>query len=143
MKDKENKVFKRADLIIYAILFIIAACLFLQSFKIKSDDVKTNGFSVAVKGTVVMTGDFTTKTYVIKDETSVTVVEDGVFEIVSESGKNVIRISWDDGDVKVTDTDCGTTKECTRMSLKNGDIICVPHSLIIRKIGLVADPTVG
>lgn len=143
MKDKENKVFKRADLIIYAILLILSAFLFLQSFKIKSADTKTNGFSVAVKGKVVMTGDFTTKTYVINDETSVTVVADDVFEIVSESGKNVICVLWNDGDVKVTDTDCGTTKECTYMSLKNGDIICVPHSLIIRTIGVVTDPTVG
>lgn len=143
MKDKENKVFKRADLIIYAILLVIAVCLFLLSWKMNDDETKSGGFSVAVKGKVVMTGDFTTKTYVIKDETSVTLVADDVFEIVCESGKNVISVLWNDGDVKVTETDCGTTKECTYMSLKNGDIICVPHSLVIRAIGVVVDPTVG
>lgn len=141
MTKSKEKYFKRADIIVYAILTVIAACLFFVSVKptINSDCA----FTVQVKGEVVFKGDFQTKTYTVTRAESVKKLSDDVFEIITEKGKNVIKIDWENSDVTVVETDCGTTKECTYMSLKNGDIICVPHSLVIKLTGSVPDPVVG
>ncbi len=141
MTKSKEKYFKRADIIVYAILIVIAACLFFTTVKPRTSS--GCAFTVQVKGEVVFKGDFQTKTYTVIREEAVKKLSDNVFEIITEKGKNVIKIDWENSDVTVIETDCGTTKECTYMSLKNGDIICVPHSLVIKSTGSIPDPVVG
>lgn len=136
-----DKPFKKWDIAVYAVLIIFTAVLFLSVYGFKTEE--GNGFTVALSGRTVMTGNFDDGSYYIADYSAVSVNEDGTFTITSEKGYNVLSVDWQSGDVKVTDTDCGTSKECTFMSLKSGAIICVPHGLTVSVIGKVPDPEVG
>ncbi len=135
-----KKPFHKADIAIYAVLVLLTASLFFVPFCNKSVEA---GFSVYLDGKTVMTANFDEKTLSVVDKTAVTKIGEDEYEITSEKGYNVIKIDWDARDVTVTKTDCGTSKECTLMSLKKGEIICVPHSLVIKPIGFTPDPTVG
>lgn len=133
--------FKKCDVFVYSalvalivVLFVVATVCFKPS---------TEGFTVLLNGKTVMTADFASKTLNITDDKSVTRVGENDYKILSENGYNTIRINWEDRDVTVIETDCGTSKECTRMRLKTGDVICAPHSLVIKFTGKTPDPVIG
>lgn len=136
-----KKPFKKADILIYAVLVLLTASLFAVPFCKKND--MPSGFIVSLNGKIVMTSDFDAKNVSVIDAQAVTKISDEVYKIISEKGYNSIKIDWDAHNVTVTGTDCGTSKECTLMSLKGGEIICVPHSLVIKPTGFTPDPTVG
>ena len=64
-------------------------------------------------------------------------------KITSEKGYNLITVDWDGGTLSVTDTDCGTSRECTMMDFKMGVIICSPHGLTVKALGEIPPPVVG
>lgn len=132
--------FKKGDLIIYLILAVVVAVLFLTAGAGKK---QSRGFSVELAGKTVMTGDFSDRTFVIMDEEAAKKVGENLFKITSQEGYNVILVDWQAKNITVTETDCGTSKECTFMNLNYGDIICAPHSLVIRSIGVEPVPIVG
>lgn len=130
--------FRKGDIIVYLVLAVAVLALFLTAGVSK----KSLGFTAELSGNRVMEGDFEDKS-VNFDSRYVQKIGEDVYKITSEKGYNVIFIDWQNNDIKVTETDCGTSKECTFMSLKSGDIICAPHSLIIRSLEREPIPIVG
>ena len=126
MKEKEYPFFKKGDLIIYALILVLAVVSCVLVFNLKSEG---EVFVVRYKGETIMQG----KIYgdVDFDSSFVKKTGDCTYEIVTEKGKNVIVIDKTKKDVFVKESDCHG-EECMGMSLKKGGIICSPHSLVIK-----------
>lgn len=132
--------FRKGDVIIYLILTVVVVALFLTAGQGKK---QSRGFSVELAGKTVMTGSFSDGSFVIIDGEAVKKVGENLFKITSEKGYNVILVDWQTKNITVTETDCGTSKECMYMNLNYGDIICAPHQLLIRATGVEPVPIVG
>ena len=64
-QEKENKIFKRWDILVYAIILILIAVLFLTLFLTK-DNSGLDGFKVSYDGDIIYTYNFSTKEEQIK-----------------------------------------------------------------------------
>ena len=139
---KENltgRPFKPFDVAIYILLAAIVALCFVLSASAKPSGAS---FEAYLGGRLVLRYYFETSSYEIFDESAVEKENDG-FVIRSEKGFNKIAVVDGERDVRVVETDCGTSRECMKMSLKNGSVICAPHSLVIRYGDSVPEPKVG
>lgn len=136
-----KKPFKKWDLIIYGIIIIVAIVLFAVVFaNTKNPDYS---FEVTVDGSKVMVIDLEKSNYLIYDKTIVKTDDGNNFLISSHLGFNLLVVNWEEKSLKITDTDCGLSKECTHMNYKDGIIICAPHKLVIKKVDQTPDPVVG
>ncbi len=132
--------FKKGDIIVYLALIILVVTLFLVTLLPQRE---INGFTVTVGGKTVLYGDFLNNSVKISKVDWVEKIDENTYKIISQSGYNTIKIDWQNKDVVVIETDCGISKECTYMRLKNGDVICVPHQMIISRTGEIPKPVVG
>ncbi len=136
-KNLALKPFRKGDLFVYAIIFAVIITLFI--FLTPRND--QTGFCVYLDGEKVMEYYYETEKAVIYDSEKVSEVEDGSFIVYSLDGYNVLSVQNDS--VKVIETDCGLTKECTKMTLDMGSIICAPHNMVIYALGEDIPPRVG
>ncbi len=138
-KDKNLtlKPFRKGDLIVYAVILVVLVALVFACTPRK----EKLGFCVYLEGEKVMEYNFATDKAVIYNEKAVSVREDGAFIVYSLVGSNVLKVENDS--VIVIEADCSLTKECTKMTLDMGSIICAPHNLVIYAVGEVVPPKVG
>ena len=151
-QEKENKIFKRWDILVYAIILVVIAVLFLTVFLTK-DKSEIEGFKVSIDGSIVYTYNFDTKEEFIVDK-NIQILErtDSNIKIRVhlsdlQSDYNILNVNLQDREIEVLDTDCSVSKDCMSMKIKSmsDTIICVPHKLIVEPIGKgdVKDPSVG
>ncbi len=133
-----KSVYKPLD----TIIFLILAILIIVFFVVPTAE-KTNRFEATINGKKVFEYDFTSGNYSIYDSSKVEVIEEDKFKFISDSGYNILKVDRKKNEATVCETDCGITKECTKMLLSQGSIICVPHNLIIKFSGEIAPPMVG
>ena len=136
-----NRPFKIGDLIVALIVFLVALCSFFAVGGGASNKIR--GVEAYLGDSLVLTGDFDRKTFTVMDSVAVEVVNGDTVKITSEKGYNLITVDWDGGTLSVTDTDCGTSRECTMMDFKMGVIICSPHGLTVKALGEIPPPVVG
>ncbi len=140
-QEKENKIFKKWDILIYATLFVLIVGLFLVVF-ITKDNSKIEGFEILYKNNKILTYDFQKKSFDYDNN----YIEIGEYErgyIIlfyldeKKSVFNKIQVNIKDRTIVVLDASCSSSKDCTAMSIKNSSdtIICAPHKLIIQPLG--------
>ena len=140
-QEKENKIFKKWDILVYAILLVLIVVLFLVVF-ISKDDSKIEGFEMSYKNNKILTYDFQKDSFDYNSEfIEINECENGYIILFYLDDKktdfNKIQVNTQDKCVVVLDASCSTSKDCTSMSIKkiSDTIICVPHSLIIKPLG--------
>ena len=119
-----KKPFRVFDLIIYALIAVAIVCLFAFARPKTGKSIE-----VLYKGERVLFYDFETKNFTAGG--AVELIGENKFRIKTEKGYNDIEIDLEKKTATVTDADC-KGKECVKMNLKEGAIICVPHSLVIK-----------
>ena len=112
-----KKYFKKADLILLAIILVLSILGFILLRKTANANSKVE---VSVGGQIVKT---------------ISLNQDGEYRIESDYGYNIILVSG--GQVCVKDTDC-PNKDCMdfgSISREGEVILCLPHKLAVRIVG--------
>ncbi len=142
----ENKIFRKGDIIVYAVAVVIIAillCVFLIPNQNKGSLQKIEIF---YKESVVFSYQFSSKSVIIENTDGVKVYteesSDGlVVRIDSEKGHNVLLIK--NHSAVMQEADCSVYADCVNnfgAIEKGGDfIICLPHELKVVGIGEVDD----
>lgn len=141
---KTAKPFKKGDLIIYLAIVSLVLILFIV-FVFFPKKTAASGFKVQYTNEVVFTHEFGTDFFdVAKDwsgRISINKDEHG-FQITvlidqTSQSKNVLYCDEQNFTVKMIDSDCSVSKDCTFMpAISNeGAIYCLPHSLKISPLG--------
>ena len=127
MQKGEYNYFKPHDIIIYALVIALFAlsCIFVANSR------GDNGerFEVLFKGEVIFKANF--EGFVEYNECYVTKKSDNEYEIVTERGKNLLKIDFTSRNARFTEADCHG-EECLAMNLNSGGVVCAPHSLVLR-----------
>lgn len=141
---KKTKYFRLWDILVYGIILLIIASLFLAVF-LTGDKTSANGFTIRQANKVVFTYYFDTDSY----EYNLT---DGVIKIDSQdessliftvytrdkSGFNKIKVDKVNNSVEVVDADCSLLrKDCvyTPALKDNSSVIsCLPHEMYIEPL---------
>lgn len=150
-KERENKPFRKADLIIYLVLTVVIVILFVV-FVINSGSSQSQGFEIVLNETVIFQYDFDSDSYSIANgyENVVLVDTQNGFYITvyTDNGKhyNKISVDKDKKQILMADANCSSSKDCTKMSISDdkGVIICVPNGIMVRsKSQRISQPTSG
>jgi hypothetical protein len=149
-KIKKDGFFKPFDLIIYAVLLVLVAVLFLSSGIFAPKD-ELSGIDVVCQNKKVFTYVFNGDDYQIFDGEKIEILTDTPSELTlkfyTDKLKykfNQIKIDKVKKSVKVVDATCSTRKDCVHtaeMTNSSQTIICVPHELIIAPTGKTPSDT--
>lgn len=135
---KNEKVFKKADIIVYAVIVLILAAISLAVFLPQKDSSAIKSFSVYYGDSIIYSYSFGTHSGKVteagKGKVTVCATEETTLVYVStDLGHNVIEIGADY--VKMSEADCSERPDCVELfsplTEKNGAIICLPHKLRI------------
>lgn len=132
---KLRNIFVKQDIAVYAILLVSIISLFLAVF-IFSNDKTAEGFTASVNGKTVLTYYYNGKT-VIYDDTAVAIeIYENKIYVYFDKEKtdfNELTVDLKNKTVKVTDSTCSDTKDCTSVPAisNSGAIYCAPHKLKI------------
>lgn len=144
---KESKWFRVWDLIVYGVVAVIIAALFLTVF-LARDKSSPNGFKISYDGRDVFAYSFTDDKYESLSAANIQVEEESedmlLLTFYTDDGKgyNKIEVNKVKKTVKVTDANCSTHKDCVYTPAIEGGssaIICPPHSMIITPLGTAKD----
>lgn len=152
--DKNNvnsclKLFRFRDLFVYIALIVIISALFLFGSSKNNDSI---GFTVSYADKVILTYRYGDSSPVILSEYEDFIVFDKenntitVFNINDKSHYNVISFNDKDFSVKISESNCSSTKECVNSPKihNSGMIFCAPHDLRITPLSSApTPPTVG
>lgn len=140
--------FKRADIVVYALIAVVAIVLLLV-FLLPSDG-GLSGFEITYDGATVLTYDFDdglTVKDAFRDAVVTTEGDGGLYlTVTTADGVNTCFVDLGERSVKMTDADCSVSKDCTYMpALDGGDgaIICVPNRIRIVPVGGISAPVTG
>lgn len=139
-KIKNNKLFKKTDILVYAVLFLLVAVLFTV-FVIFPKTAKSNLITASLNNKEIFRYNFADNTYTEYEF-------DGKIEITeSENARflkiffgkdckdfNTVCIDLKNKTVSVTESNCSIRKDCvhsTPITTNGGIIICMPHALKI------------
>ncbi len=150
-QEKENKFFKRWDIVVYAILALVIVALFLIVFIPRSKD-QISAFKMEYNGIEVLEYNFDNDSvkmnsdYITFEKESQTI--NITFKESNDSNDyNIIKVDLTTRQIICEDANCSLSKDCTHMKIsKMGDtIICIPHKLFITPIGKgdIPDPVIG
>ena len=150
-QEKENKFFKRWDIVVYAILALVIVALFLIVFIPRSKD-QISAFKMEYNGIEVLEYNFDNDSvkmnsdYITFEKESQTI--NITFKESNDSNDyNIIKVDLTTRQITCEDANCSLSKDCTHMKIsKMGDtIICIPHKLFITPIGKgdIPDPVIG
>ena len=151
-QEKENKFFKRWDIIVYAVLALVIIALFLIVFIPRSKD-QIAAFKMEYNGIEVLEYNFDNDSirinpeYITFEKESQTVYKITFKESSDADEYNIIKVDLTLRQITCEDANCSLSKDCTHMKIsKMGDtIICIPHKLFITPIGQteIPDPVIG
>lgn len=141
---KNSKVFAKSDLIVYSLVFVVLAILFL-TFTIFNTPTTSKGFTVTLNDKTVLTYSNEQKNITVLDDFKgfVIVEQDAnLFNITIYTDKdklhfNKLTIDTVDNVANVTESNCSASKECVHMpKISNqGFIYCAIHGLKIIPTG--------
>lgn len=141
---KEDKGFKLFDLIIYGIIAVLIAVLFIAVF-VPRDKSAMSGVRVYAGGEVVFEYDFTSKEYKAYGD-NVTVTDGEILEVRIEinGGYNLLNIDPLARTAKMAEADC-RGQDCVHtpaITDNSGIIYCSPHGVKVVPFDVGADNTV-
>ena len=128
--------FKGWDLLVYAVLLVFLAALFL-AFVILPERGALTGIEILLKNERVFSCDFEEGTYETFGE-RVQVQEAGsllTVTVTTEEGYNVVVIDMQNRTADMTDADCSWSRDCVHMApisdTMSAQIACIPHGLVV------------
>lgn len=142
LKNNKTGIFKLPDLIIYGIVVLLVASLFLIPLLSKNDG-DFNGFDVYKNGNLIFSLSFDDKYDYSIDENSKDLVEVSyaddkvIVKIFTDNDKtdyNLISCDLQEKSVCVVDSTCSVRKDCVSfkpITGNSGVIVCQPHGLKI------------
>lgn len=144
---KQDKGFRKGDLVVYGVLALLIAATFLALFLVR-DTSPLQGIDVYIDNELVLEYSFEEDAPKISSGTDCAEIvrNDGEMLVIRFScggGYNVVEIDKTLRSVAVTDADCAS-KECVAMrniTDNSGIIYCSPHRLMILPGGY--DPDSG
>ena len=144
---KVQKVFRKWDILLYALLFLLIISLF-YFFRFSAQDISLQGIEVYYEDrdageSLIFSYDFVSDEYTVdsryEDKIKIEKTDDGynVDIFYGTDGYNLLRILHA-GEAYIVDANCSSRKDCTafeHITKGNMVIICVPHHLKIVGIG--------
>lgn len=141
--NSQNKLFKKSDVLVYALVIVCVFFLFLF-FVIIPSSSQQRGFSIWVEGNKVAEyyyegqslsindRNFEDKIYFDSEKLTITVYYDQ-----AKTQYNVISIDHANKSAKISEANCSVSKDCVYTPSLNGDsaIVCAPHKLKITSLG--------
>lgn len=151
--EKNNKAFKKADLLLYGIIIMVVAILFIV-FVFVNNDEGLSGIEVYISDELVLAYDFSSDEFDYDNNSETIVIKnvaDGyrvtLYEDEDKDHYNIILIDAKNKKITVEDANCSSSKDCMYMSIEKASdlIVCVPHNLIIKGVGEqeIGDPISG
>ena len=133
---KKDRGFKLFDIIIYGVVILLIAVLFIVLFTTR-DTSSLTGVQITHKGQVVLEYDFDSGIKTISEQLREEMVEDGkgiTITICSKDDYNTIYINKSKKTVKMKDANC-RGKDCiSEIKNNSGFISCLPHDLMIKPL---------
>lgn len=132
---KADKGFRIFDLVIYGVVAVLIAVVFIAVFLTRDND-PFDGVRVYVRNECVYEYEFGEGGKVLKD-TVEEVVEDGKVTVtvnIAGDGHNVFEIDLEKRSVSMVKADCSISPDCVYMPAitdNNKFISCEPHQLMI------------
>lgn len=132
---KRDKGFRIFDLVIYGVVLLLVAALFITIFTTRNTDPLT-GVKVTYRGQLVFEYEFSVGVTTLSEDIEMVEDDNGItLTIRSKDEYNVIYIDKRKKTAKMQDANCGRYKQCVNYyrELKNnsGSIICLPHNVTI------------
>lgn len=137
---KKSGWFRIPDIIIYAVLLVAAAALFL-AFYFTKDKSPADGIRILYANRNVFEYYYSKDDYKIFDENNIKLENESAEKLIltfytdDKKGYNKVVIDKIEKSVKVTEADCSSRKDCVYMpEIKDnsGFISCSPHMMTIR-----------
>lgn len=134
---KKDKCFKLLDLIVYGVIIVLIAVMFISIFAV-SDKSPLSGVRVSVDGVSVFEYDFEKDEYKILND-CVTAEDSSdkiTVTVIPHNGETNVIVIDKSGTVKITETNCHG-KDCKYMpEIKDnsGIIYCSPHGLRVEPL---------
>ncbi len=138
---RQTKYFRLWDVLVYGIIILIIAAIFLAVFLTK-DNTPANGFKIRYADKTVFTYDFESGRYEYSLTDGYIAIdgEDGntlniTFYTPDKSGYNKITVDKQSRKVKVVDADCSLIrKDCVNAIAMDNVITCLPHQMYIEPL---------
>lgn len=144
-KERENKIFRKSDLILYAVIAAVIVVLFIVVIFVLPND-KPTGIRVISDEETLLNYTFGDVIVTESDRLSAVAIESGykVTVMSKDGGYNIIIIDNKSGTVVMEESDCDG-KDCSLMKItaQKDAIVCVPHRLRIECIDAVQPPVSG
>lgn len=146
---KNSKPFLKHDVLVYAVLALFVALLFV--FLLFPKNYNSNGFLVTKNNQKVLSYNYEDDSLIIdsafsnlieqKSEGDKLIIK--IFDSQQKQRFNTLEINKKNKTVDVIDANCSSSKECVHMTKisSSGFIYCAPHSLSITS-GYIP-PTIG
>ena len=150
-QEKSNTVFKKLDIIVYAIIIAVIIFAFVLTFVLSSKS-PLNLIEVYCDDNLVMTYSFSQDSFVYAQgyENEFKLNKEGdcyIVEFIHNDSENVFQIDTNRKEIKMIDANCSTSKDCKSMHISspNDLIVCVPNKVIIKAVGedKIKDPIIG
>ena len=148
-EEKNNKMFKKADLFVYGFILALIISLFIGFvFSNSSKDIDVVEFYQKDDKIIEYSFKLDSLNIISNGENIDVLKENGNYYITIKDGErfNFLEIDTKAKKVVVKETNCSKSKDCTHMSIKKeGDVIvCVPNKLNIKvKTKYVQKPITG
>lgn len=135
---KVRKPFEFNDIFLYS--FILMLCLALFLFFIPRSSASSDGFKIIWDGKTVFSLSYADNSYNVDDSFPYELLVDTekstvtIFFSEDKSEYNLLSYDLSEKSVKVVESSCSDTKECTRIPAvknDNGAIYCTPHKIKI------------
>ncbi len=138
---KDEKPFKKGDIIVYAVVAVVIIAVALAVYLPKKATEEITYFDVFFGDEKLFSYDFSTKRITVtefgKDKVNITDGETIKVKIVTEKGNNELEIG--DKYVKMVSADCSSHPDCVEKfsPLTTGGkvIVCLPHEIKVVSYG--------
>lgn len=138
---KSEKYFRVWDLVVYGVLALVIAALFLAVF-LSRDDSPAGGIKISSYGTAVCVYDYQADKFTVFDGEIMEIESQSEEEVrlifhAERGGYNKIVIDKINKSVRVSDADCSLHRDCvfTPAITDNGSAIsCPPHNMKIEPV---------
>lgn len=143
-KEKDNKFFRKGDIIVYALVAATVISLFLVVFLVLPDG-KPEAIRVLSEDAAVAEYDFSGEIRLLSDRASAERTEQGWrVTVVSGGGdRNTFVVCDSERTVVMEDADCGGDCLLMKITSEKDSIVCVPNRLRIECVGAVSPPVSG
>lgn len=143
-EEKQNKFFRKKDLIIYILVAVVIAAVFLAVFLSEDKDAPEN-IRIIYADEVIFTMTIGEEGIIYSEVVTSEKTNYGYrVTVTTEKGKNVFEVNVGERTVTVESADCeGGDCRTMKISKKSDSIVCLPHLLRVECTDGIDRPVSG